>query len=354
MSVEQLKDGRWVCRYPKGKNPEKSNGTKSYFGRGAQGEQKAWELNESLGLGKRKTTSAPTLTELANEYTTAKEFSMTPGSFEDVCQRLEAVILPYLGNYMAHNITHRVLDEYVKKRRTKYVKRGGKEIKVTLKMKTIRNDIATIRAIMNFAVKRRLIVSSPMQGYDLPKDDSAVIMPPSRQEIDDIVSCAVPHIKRAILISYFVGLRPGKVELLGLKWEHVDFINRTIMVTSAEKGGLPLRMVPLNSTIHELLKEWKKEDESNPKITTPYIVHYNGKRIDSIKKAWGAAKRRAGVTRRLRLYDIRHAFITTLLEKKADLKSVSEMAGHASPEITMRIYQHVSSNLKRDAVDLLE
>ncbi len=54
------------------------------------------------------------------------------------------------------------------------------------------------------------------------------------------------------------------------------------------------------------------------------------------------------------MYDLRHAFATHLLENGADLKSVSEILGHASPDMTMRVYQHVSSDLKRKAVDLLD
>ncbi len=193
-----------------------------------------------------------------------------------------------------------------------------------------------------------------MAGYQLPAKDNARIMPPSIKEINAIADCAVPHIKRAIWMAYNLGLRPGKVELLSLKWEHVDFYNRIILVTSAKKGGLPERMIPLNNTIFNLMELWQREDSDDKKNTNPYIIHYHNRKLDSIKKAWGAAKRRAKITRRIRLYDLRHACITTLLERGADLKSVSEIAGHASPEITMKIYQHVSNQLKRDSVNLLD
>jgi len=279
---------------------------------------------------------------------------MTTSSYDGVCDQLESTILPLLGNYMAHKLTPSVLDDFIKKRRTKHIKKDGKNVQVTIKMTTIKGNLAIVRAILNFAVKRRFIASSPMQGYELPKEDNAVIMPPSKPELETIAACAVPHIKRAIWISYYTGLRPGKIELLSLKWEHIDFTNRTLMVTSADKGGIPVRMVPLNDTILKMFEQWLDADMKNKKLNTPYIINYHGGNVASIKKAWGSAKKRAKITRRIRLYDIRHAFITTLLEKKADLKSVSEIAGHASPETTMRIYQHVSSGLKRDAVNLLD
>lgn len=153
-----------------------------------------------------------------------------------------------------------------------------------------------------------------------------------------------------MLIAYHVGLRPGREELLCLRWEAVDFINRTLMVISAQKGGLPRRMVPLNNEILQHLQAWYDADRQDG---AGYIVHYHGAKIDSLKTAWKAAKQRARVLRRIRLYDIRHAFATQLLERGANLKAVSEILGHASPDMTMKVYQHVSDDLRRQAVDLM-
>jgi integrase len=158
-------------------------------------------------------------------------------------------------------------------------------------------------------------------------------------------------LKTGVHYSYHTGLRPGKEELLRLTWDSVDFINKTLTVLSADKGGLPIRIVPLNSVILDHFGRWYDQDI---KAKTRYIVHYKGKQIERIKKGWAAAKKRARITRRLRLYDLRHAFITVLLEGGADLKSVSEIVGHASPDMTMRVYQHVSTDLKRKAVQILE
>jgi len=339
MSVTQLKDGRWICQYPKGKDKNRPTTNKKYFGRGPEAEKAAWEFNQSLGLVGRRTRHSPTITELSDDYLDHKENRMTISTYDNTCIRLEKSVLPFFGSMMAHSLTFAKLDEYISIR------------KESVKMTTIRNDLAVLRAVLNWSFKRKLIATNPMAGYILPKKDNTRILPPSKKEIDTIVACAVSHIKRAILITYYTGVRPGKTELLSLRWEHVDFVNETIMVTSAEKGGIPVRMIPLSKTLKGKLEEWHKEDEQEEH---EFIVHYYGRRVDSIKKGWYAAKKRAKITRRLRLYDLRHSFVTTLLEKGADLKSVSELAGHASPDITMSVYQHVSNKLKRNAVDLLE
>lgn len=339
MSVEQLKDGRWLCRYPKGKDSDRPTTSKKYFGRGPEAEQAALEYNASMGLGIRKTRQSPTFTELANEYLTAKKHSLTNLGFEKICNRVGNTIIPFFGDVQAHNINYHLLDKFVAKRRKK------------VKSTTVYNDLSSVRTILRWSARRRLIASNPMSGYEMPKKDDARLQPPTMAEINAIVECASPHIQRAVLLSYYTGLRPGRSELFCLKWDNVDFVNRTLMVVSAAKGGLPVRMVPLGKTILNHLESWHEKDS---KDNIRFIVNYRGRQVESIKTGWNAAKKRAKITRRLRLYDLRHAAITTLLERGADLKSVSEIAGHASPDITMKVYQHVSSKLKRAAIDLLD
>ncbi|MGB3209461.1 MAG: site-specific integrase [Desulforhopalus sp.] len=339
MSVHQHKDGRWICRYRKGKDPDRPNSTARYFGRGGEGEWAAHRFNDQLGLGIRRTETSPTFVELVNDYMTAKKPSMANSGYENMAIKMRGVILPELGNLMAHHLTPSRMDKYVSTR----VK--------TVKTTTVHRELSDIRAVLLWAVGRKLIANNPMLGFEMPTRDDAIISPPSKPEFDAILSCAVPHLKRAMMISRYTGLRPGKEELLYLKWDAVDFHNKTLTVISAVKGGLPLRMVPLNKTILEHMEQWFDEDLLKE---MRYLIHYNGGPVASLKTAWKMAKKRARVTRKIRMYDLRHAFITTLLERGADLKSVSEIVGHSSPDITARVYQHVSNKLKRSAVDLLD
>ena len=106
----------------------------------------------------------------------------------------------------------------------------------------------------------------------------------------------------------------------------------------------------LGKTIVEKLQLWYQQDKKNG---LQHLITYNGRPVQSVKKSWKKAKQRAKITRRIRMYDIRHAFITTLLSRGAPIKAVSELAGHASPDMTLRVYQHVSSQLKRETIDLL-
>lgn len=339
MSIHQHPDGRWLVRYPKGKDSSRPSTNKKYFPRGDAGYQEAVAYNADLGLGPRKVKRSPLFVELVNEYLSSREHSLAKSSLDNLLIKMEGVILPRIGKLMAHTITPGQLDRYAADRAK------------TVKLTTVHREISDIRSVLRWAAHRRLIDANPMEGYDMPKRDDSRIQPPTKAEFDAILACASPHLQRAMLISRHTGLRPGREELLQLTWDAVDWHSKTLTVMSADKGGLPVRVVPLNRALLAHLETWYQEDKD---LACRRIVHYHGNSIDRLKTAWNAAKKRARVTRRLRMYDIRHAFITTLLEKGADLKSVSEIVGHASPDMTIKIYQHVSNQQKRDAVDLID
>ena len=61
--------------------------------------------------------------------------------------------------------------------------------------------------------------------------------------------------------------------------------------------------------------------------------------------------KKAGVTRRLRPYDLRHMAATSMLSKGADLKAVSQILGHSSPATTILVYQHVINSQRVDAIE---
>jgi site-specific recombinase XerD len=75
--------------------------------------------------------------------------------------------------------------------------------------------------------------------------------------------------------------------------------------------------------------------------------------VESIKTAYRNAKKRAGITRRIRPYDFRHAAIPQMI-LNGDLKAASEIAGHSSVEITIRQYEHITSEIKRQTVAGIE
>jgi integrase len=62
----------------------------------------------------------------------------------------------------------------------------------------------------------------------------------------------------------------------------------------------------------------------------------------------------AGLDTKMRLYDLRHSYVTLSLIARVDVKTMSEQAGHASAAFTLDNYAHVLSTMKQGASDKLE
>ncbi len=271
MAVTQLKDGRWICYYRLKGEGGKSRIKKEYFGRGAGARAAAQKRNEELDLRprrSRKVTRGPDFGEIAKEYVQNKNFS--PNSKKHLKIRLNANVLPVFGNMPAIRINDWDLDDYVKKRLNSHVTAitGSKENQKRKIIKdkngnprkvgksTVRRENTDIKAILNWAVRRRppLIQYNPVRDYKSPESDDAIIPPPTQEETSAILNAASPHLIRAILLSYYLGLRPGSVELLTLTWDNVNWDTKTILVESAHKGGPSKRSVPIHDDFFDLLK----------------------------------------------------------------------------------------------------
>ena len=53
----------------------------------------------------------------------------------------------------------------------------------------------------------------------------------------------------------------------------------------------------------------------------------------------------------IRFHDLRHSYATRCVERGVDVKSVSELLGHADVRTTLRLYVHSSMDYKRKAVE---
>lgn len=331
MSVHQLPDGRWFVKHREG-----GKWRREYFGRGPEAERNAIERNLALGYGP-PASGGPTVRDLAERYLVARQGSMARTTLRDAVWKLEGVLLPALGDLPAAAVSPLMLDRYVSDR----ISQGRKRT-------SVHRELSILRAIVRWAVSRRVLAVNPMEGYLLPSRDDAVLQPPTAAELAAIYRAAAPHLQRAILLAYYTGMRPGASELLALRWDQVDLVNGSIFVESAKKGGMRARVVPLAEGLETALRAWLEQDRQHGPLAT--VVHYHGRPVGRMKTAWRAALTRAGITRRIRPYDLRHLAASAMLDAGADLKSVSEILGHASPDMTLRTYQHTSTALRREAI----
>lgn len=223
------------------------------------------------------------------------------------------------------------------------------------KPSTAHRRLAILRAAIEWAHTQGVVESNPLLGIKVPKGKPERFVPPSYNEFAAILAVAPPHMRRALLLSVSLGVRVGETELLSLRWADTDLARGIIRVwSSAKNPNRPYRDVPIRVDLLEEMQKWEKEDLVKYSKTLPEtIVHYKGKKVKAIKTSWKHCKEKAGITRRLRLYDLRHAYATFALNAGADINAVAANMGHSDPAMILRHYQFVSEEIKRQAVEAL-
>lgn len=332
MSVCTRKDGQIFVQWS-----EEGKKKRKYFGTDLKAMANAVRFNAEITLpsGPRK-QHGPLFGELVNAYLLAKATSMSTASMDNLICKMEAIILPHLGNKLAMTLDHYAIDKYAAARAE------------LVKNTTIHRELSDVRAILNWSVRRRIIPHNPMAGYEMPKRDDATILPLAQAELEAIIAASPEHLRRAMLLSFFCGLRPGAVELLSIKYNQVNWSALSITIISAKKGGALRREIPIHQALP--LRQWFEADGADPER---HIITWHGKPIKKIGRSFTAAKARAKVTgRKIPMYAVRHAFVTTLLHKGVDLRTIADMAGH-DVRTMLHHYAHSMSANRRTAIDQL-
>ena len=269
-------------------------------------------------------------------YLQARKFS--PTSLKMTLYHLKTV-LAFFGRMRIEELERKAVSVYLAKQSASGVS-----------PLTSHRRLSILRAALSWAEESSLIERNPLAGLKVSKGKPERIAPPTPTELGNILSVSPPHLQRAIFLSFYLGVRVGPSELLSLKWEDVDIARGVIRVWSAKKNlHMPYRDLPIHSDLLSMMKQWQLLDGRGEGV----IVHYGHKPVMSIKSAWKSAKEKAGIVRRLRPYDLRHAFATFALDAGADIKAVAEMMNHSDPSMILRHYQHTKEATKRNIVESL-
>jgi integrase len=215
---------------------------------------------------------------------------------------------------------------------------------------TVNRALTTLKLLYHQAQRSGYAVKNPVEGVAMfrePLDSMRVIS--FEEQASYLIETSQPlrDISKIILDT---GMRPE--EVFRMRIENLDFKQKSIFNPNG-KTKAARRTIPMTDDAWSLLKLRVNEAET---LGTPYVFpspHNVQRPIGSVKKAHSAAVTRAKITRRFRLYDLRHTFATRAVASGTDLPTLSSLLGHASILMTMR-YVHPAAEQKRVAMEKFE
>ena len=231
---------------------------------------------------------------------------------------------------------------------------------------------ANIHKALKYAVKIDLIPTNPADKVERPKKNAFKGSYYSAEEIHALTEVAEgTKLEIPVLLASFYGLR--RSEVLGLKWDAIDFKKKTITirhtVTQATIDGkskiiqkdrtktkASYRSLPLVPPFEELLHRLKAEQELNRKLCgksycrkfADYIyVNEIGELVKPgyITQHFPLILQKNGM-RKIRFHDLRHSCASLLYANGVSLKEIQEWLGHSDISTTSNIYTHLNFNSK--------
>jgi integrase/recombinase XerD len=181
---------------------------------------------------------------------------------------------------------------------------------------------------------------------------------PTPAELVALFAAAPPPYRCLFETAYATGLRAS--ELLNLRAKDILSAEGVIVVDAAFGKGRKSRKVPLGPKLLARLRaHWRTSALPGPWLFP--APGRNGRWLDRpitnpmANRALRAALRKAGITKRVRLHTLRHAYATHLLEHGVDMRRLQVLLGHASMRTT-EVYTHLRTDvlrLVRSPLDLL-
>ena len=223
------------------------------------------------------------------------------------------------------------------------------------KAHTINVILTTLSGLMRTAVRRGFANQNPvaqLDRHERPKADQAKMNILDTDEIKLLLSSAPENYHVLLSTAIFTGLRVG--ELTSLRWEDVDWTEGTLQVKDSKtKAGI--REVVLMPALRKLLAKHSLEHKDSQWVFTSKT----GRQLDrgSVRRhALNPALKKAGITKHIRVHDLRHTYASILINQGHPDTFIAEQIGHTSAAFTRQRYGHLFDRDKRmtDARDKLE
>lgn len=370
-TIRKRSDGRWEGRYTTGIDPKTGKQIqKSIYGK-TQKEvrQRLARIVTELDDGTYQEPCKMTVSEWLDIWLRDYQISVKESTAYLYKCQVELYLRPKLGNIPlealnAHTIQH-LYNALLQ----------GEDNKPPLSAKSIKNIHGVLHKALQQAVLLNYIRYNPTNACILPKIVKKEIHPLNDQETAQLLKLLKGHqYEIPLTVDLFTGLREG--ELLGLKWECVDFEKGTILIDkqlrrSQQKGGGYYFSPPKNNKSRTLtpapfvmnLLHTQKARQALQRLAAGPAWEDQGMvfsnefgRFISYRAIYDSFKRlvkQAGIPE-TRIHDLRHTYAVNCIRAGDDIKTVQSNLGHATAAFTLDVYGHFTDDMRTASAQRME
>ena len=320
------------------------------------------QYRSEIQTGRRLGTSKIKLADyLTKEWLPQREVDLKQGTFRSYSIIVNTHIIPNLGNLRLEELNARKVERFF----TQLQKSGAKGQRLApgsgLSGKTVSNVAGVLNRAMRDAVRWGLISTNPITDARKPMKKSPEMKAWLPDELGTFIT--VTRTDRQAGVWHLLattGMRRG--EILGLRWDDIDFDNNTLTVRRTRvrsgtavfdetpKSQASMRTINIDSQTMQALRQQKARqaeerlamggrwEDQHGHIAT----NRDGSRVDphAFTRRFLVITRKAELPR-IRLHDVRHSYVVAARKAGTDVKTISQRIGHADVNVTLTVYDHV-------------
>ena len=350
-NIYKRKDGRWEGRYIRGRTPAgKAEYGYVYAKSYSACREKRRKMEDALPQ-KPMLTGEMSVCQAAEFFLSERRGALKASTIGRYEYMIQHYIVPELGTLLLHNLTAEKLSVFF----SRLQDRG-------LSCKSTRDVGVLLKTIFKVA-KKKCHCDCPGRDVELPAYRSKKVEVFADHEIAALAQKVLdaPDITGlCVLLILNTGLRLG--EICALRKSDIDFrsgflrIERSVarvrdasgthLVVQSPKSSSSVRLVAIPNDMLELLKTATQNIQKDNYLLTntntpmePRTLQYRYRKL----------LERCG-TRYRNFHAMRHTYATRCMESGVDIKSLSELLGHADIRTTLQTYVHSSLAHKKQAV----
>lgn len=386
-TIRQRKDGNWEARYTVGVNPKTGKQLQKsvYAKTEKEVRKKLTAILNSIDQGTYMEPEKMTVSAWCDLWLKDYVGAVKKTTLEQYRYQIESYIKPSIGAVKLPALTSPVIQKMYndaqKPRKEKRKQRNGK-MKVVdvpgLSAKSVKNLHGVCHRLMDQAVLLQYIRSNPCDPCKLPRIEKKEIHPISGKYLPLFLEAIKDDFYGDLFyVDMFTGLR--EAEIIGLRWDYVNFKKGTITVKEQFKrerkvggGGKYDFVSPKNDkertikaapSVMDVLQKIKSK-QAELKMASGHqwqnehnlvFVNENGGHVvdATVYRHLKEIVARIGIPE-TRFHDLRHTYATLAIQSGDDIKTVSENLGHATVAFTLDIYGHVTEQMKESSAERME
>ena len=290
--------------------------------------------------------------------------SIKESTYARYAHLISSHIKPQLGDYKLSMLSTEIIEDFIENQLVegRLDRTGG------LAPKTVIDLLAIIKSTIEYAQYKGFPVICNLSRLSVKRKDKEmrVLTTSERESLISILMEDMDSFKFGVFLALYTGIRIG--ELCALQWKDIDFARATLkvrktiqriqntdghatsktkIVISEPKSKSSIREIPLSPLVMEI--SWKF-------ATCPefYVLTGTDRYIEprTMQNHFKLYVKQSGISD-ANFHALRHTFATRCVEVGFEIKSLSEILGHASVNITLNRYVHSSFELKRSNMSKL-